>query len=44
MAEASVLELTEDDRIYFESLVRCRTMQAQIAQRARISEPVLKNV
>jgi transposase len=36
MAKASVLELTENDRIYLESLVRCRTMQAQIVQRARI--------
>jgi transposase len=36
MAKASVLELTEKDRIYFESLLRSRTMQAQIVQRARI--------
>jgi transposase len=36
MAKASVLELTGNDRDYFESLVRSRTMQAQIVQRARI--------
>jgi transposase len=36
MARASVLEISESDRIYFESLVRSRTMQAQIVQRARI--------
>jgi transposase len=36
MAALSILEITEKDRIYFESLVRCRTIQAQIVQRARI--------
>jgi len=36
MAKASVLEISESDRIYFESVVRSRTMQAQIVQRARI--------
>jgi transposase len=36
MAKASVLEISEDDRVYLESLVRARTVQAQIAQRARI--------
>jgi transposase len=36
MAKASVLELTEKDRVYFEFLLRSRTMQAQIVQRARI--------
>jgi len=36
MAKSSRLELPEEDRIYFESLVRSRTMQAQIVQRARI--------
>jgi transposase len=36
MAKASVLEISEKDRAYFESLVRSRTMQAQIVQRARI--------
>jgi transposase len=35
-AKASVLELSGNDRGYFESLVRTRTMQAQIVQRARI--------
>ena len=35
-AKASVLEISESDRIYFESLVRSRTTQAQIVQRARI--------
>ena len=36
MAKASKIEIPEKDRIYFESLVRSRTMQAQIVQRARI--------
>ena len=36
MAKASILEISEKDKIYFESLVRSRTMQAQIVQRARI--------
>jgi transposase len=36
MAKASVLEISEEDRNYLESLVRSRTMQAQIVQRARI--------
>jgi transposase len=36
MAKAKVLEISESDRNYFESLVRSRTMQAQIVQRARI--------
>jgi transposase len=36
MAKASVLKISEKDKIYFESLVRSRTMQAQIVQRARI--------
>jgi transposase len=36
MARACVLEISESDRIYFESLIRSRTMQAQIVQRARI--------
>jgi transposase len=36
MAKASVLELSENDRIYFASLVRSRTLQAQVVQRARI--------
>jgi len=35
-ALATVLELSENDRKYLESLVRCRTIQAQIVQRARI--------
>lgn len=36
MAKASKLELTESDRDYLESLVRSRTEQAQIVQRAKI--------
>jgi len=36
MARTSILEISESDRSYFESLVRSRTMQAQIVQRARI--------
>jgi len=36
MAVASILEVSESDRIYFESLIRSRTLQAQIVQRARI--------
>ena len=36
MRKPSILEISESDRKYFESLVRCRTMQAQIVQRARI--------
>ena len=36
MPKPSVLEISESDRSYFESLVRSRTMQAQIVQRARI--------
>ena len=36
MARASRIELAESDRIYLESLVRSRTEQAQIVQRARI--------
>ncbi len=36
MARTSTLEITESDKIYFESLVRSRTIQAQILQRARI--------
>ena len=36
MAKASVLEISENDKIYFGSLLRSRTMQAQIVQRARI--------
>ena len=36
MPKASALEISESDKIYFESLVRSRTIQAQIAQRARI--------
>ena len=36
MAKPSGMEISEKDRIYFESLVRSRTMQAQVVQRARI--------
>ena len=36
MAKASKIELAEDDRVYLESLLRSRTVQAQIVQRARI--------
>jgi transposase len=36
MAKASILRISERDRVYFESLVRSRTMQAQVVQRARI--------
>jgi len=36
MAKLSNIEISADDRIYLESLVRSRTVQAQIAQRARI--------
>ena len=36
MAKASRIELAEDDRVYLESLLRSRTIQAQIVQRARI--------
>jgi transposase len=36
MANASVLEISENDRTYFESLARSRTIQAQAAQRARV--------
>ncbi len=36
MERTSTLEITESDKIYFESLVRSRTIQAQISQRARI--------
>jgi len=35
-ALTTVLELSESDKKYLETLVRCRTMQAQIVQRARI--------
>jgi transposase len=35
-ATATILELSENDKKYLESLVRCRTLQAQIVQRARI--------
>ena len=36
MAKASRIELVEDDRVYLESLLRSRTIQAQVVQRARI--------
>ena len=36
MAKPSRIEISEKDRIYFESLIRSRTMQAQVVQRARI--------
>ena len=36
MAKPSRIEISEKDRVYFESLIRSRTMQAQIVQRARI--------
>ena len=36
MAKLIKLVVSETDRKYFESLVRSRTVQAQIAQRARI--------
>lgn len=36
MAKAQKLELTKKDRLYFESLVRARTTQAQAVQRAKI--------
>jgi len=36
MPRTSILEISENDRRYFESLIRSRTMQAQIVQRARI--------
>ena len=36
MAKSSILEISESDRRYYESIVRSRTMQAQIVQRARI--------
>jgi transposase len=36
MAVKSMIEISNEDRIYFESLVRSRTTQAQIVQRARI--------
>jgi len=35
-ALTTILELSESDKKYLESLVRCRTIQAQIVQRARI--------
>ena len=35
-ASTTILELSESDKKYLESLVRCRTIQAQIVQRARI--------
>ena len=35
-ASTTILELSESDKKNLESLVRCRTMQAQIVQRARI--------
>ena len=35
-AKITILELSESDKKYLESLVRCRTIQAQIVQRARI--------
>lgn len=36
MAKTQPLILSDDDREYFESIVRTRTMQAQIVSRARI--------
>ena len=36
MAKPIKLELSEEDRQYFESLLRSRTSQAQLVQRARI--------
>ena len=36
MAKLGIIEISENDRAYLESLVRTRTMQAQIVQRARI--------
>ena len=36
MAKASRIVLAEDDRAYLESLLRSRTIQAQVVQRARI--------
>jgi len=36
MAKLGIIEISENDRAYLESLVRSRTMQAQIVQRARI--------
>jgi len=36
MAKAGTLEISENDRVYFETLARSETVQAQIAQRARI--------
>ena len=36
MAITEKLIITENDKNYLESLVRSRTVQAQIAQRARI--------
>ena len=35
-AKTTILKLSEDEKKYLESLVRCRTMQAQTVQRARI--------
>ena len=35
-APTTILKLSESDKKYLESLVRCRTMQAQIVQRERI--------
>ena len=36
MAKAQPLELTQDQRDYLEALLRTRTIQAQIMNRARI--------
>ena len=36
MAKLDNIEISENDRAYLESLLRARTMQAQIVQRARI--------
>ena len=36
MAKARVIEISENDKNYLESIIRCRTMQAQVVQRARI--------
>src|SRR5215469_9404608 len=36
MAVSGKIKISEEDRAYLESIVRSRTMQAQISQRARI--------
>lgn len=36
MAHATILDITQEDYNYLQSLCRCRTLQAQIVDRAKM--------